>query len=99
MRDPLLGIMQVIREAHNVTQGQVEDCMILARGTYRHIEKGRRPLPDARSGLAKWIQGFCNCVGATPEEREHVMKELSRNILQEFSILLEDLRHARETRD
>ncbi len=99
MRDPLLGIMQAIREAHGVTQGQIEERMGLARGTYRHIEKGRRPLPDARSGLVKWIQGFCNCVGATPEEREYLIRELSRTILQEFSILLDDLQRSRETSD
>jgi transcriptional regulator with XRE-family HTH domain len=90
VRDPLLDLMQVIREQHNLTQGDVAKCMGISNGTYRHIEKGRRPLPDIRRGLVSWIRRFEECVQATRDERETILELLSRVVLQEFSTLLDD---------
>jgi transcriptional regulator with XRE-family HTH domain len=86
-----------VREAHNVTQARVEECMGLPLDTYRHIERGRRPLPDLRHDLALWIQSFENCVDASAEERKQILTELSRSILEQFQWLLEDIERARDS--
>ena len=92
MQDPLLDLMKAIREQHKLTQGEVATCMGISKGTYRHIEKGRRPLPDIRRGLVSWIRRFEECVQATRDEREKILELLSRVVLQEFSVLLDDAR-------
>ncbi len=91
MSDPLVRLLKRVREAHRVSQASVEECMGLAQGTYRHIEIGRRPLPDYRHDLPNWIYEFENCVGATPEERREILDLMSRQILKQFDVLLRDL--------
>jgi transcriptional regulator with XRE-family HTH domain len=91
MGDPLLALMKRIREAHGMSQVQVAACMGIAEDTYRHIEKGRRPLPTIRQGaLARWMRSFLDCVNATPNEQRRVKELTSRVILEELSYLLED---------
>jgi transcriptional regulator with XRE-family HTH domain len=83
--------MKTIREAHGMSQIQVAVCMGIAEDTYRHIEKGRRPLPDIRQGeFARWMGSFLNCVLATDDERKHVTELTSRMILEELSRLLKN---------
>lgn len=89
MDDPLLALMKTIRESHRMSQIQVAACMSIAEDTYRHIEKGRRPLPDIRTGeFARWMASFLDCVSATDEERTHLSELASRVILEELSRLL-----------
>jgi transcriptional regulator with XRE-family HTH domain len=85
MDDPLLKLMKSLRTSHQRTQIQIAACMHIAEDTYRHIEKGRRPLPGYRRGFGRWIRSFLDCVGATPEE-ERRLKELAwRTFLEEWS--------------
>ena len=67
--------------------------MGLPINTLRHIEKGRRPLPGLQSGLSGWVRRFLGCVGADPQERRQVLDVMSRQILAEFSELLDDVPH------
>jgi transcriptional regulator with XRE-family HTH domain len=89
--DPLVRHLKRVREAHHMTQAQVEECMELPEGTYRHIERGRRSLPDFRDSLVHWVQKFENCVGASTKERRQILEELSRAILEQFAVLLRDI--------
>jgi transcriptional regulator with XRE-family HTH domain len=89
MGDPLPALIKTIRKAHSMSQLQVAECMGIAEDTYRHIEKGRRPLPDIRQGeFARWMRSFLDCVGATDEERAHLLELAARVILQDLSRLL-----------
>jgi transcriptional regulator with XRE-family HTH domain len=91
MSDPLVRLLKRVREAHKVSQAYVDECMDLPENTYRHIERGRRPLPDFRHDLADWVQRFENCVGASKEERRAILQELSRSIVEQFERLLRDI--------
>lgn len=90
MPDPLLDKMKVMRLRQHMSQRQVAGCMGIATGSYRHIEKGRRSLPDVRHGLVKWMRQFQNCVNASPEERRELMNLLANVVLYEFSLMLDD---------
>lgn len=87
----LVAVLQAIRQAHGVSQLKVEVAMGLPINTLRHIEKGRRQLPDLQNGLSRWVKEFLACVGATPQERKLVLDVLSRQILLEFSELLDEV--------
>jgi len=89
--DPLVRLLKRVRKAHNVTQAYVEECMQLPPDTYRHIERGRRALPDLRHDLVDWVQRFENCINASKEERREILEELSRSILDQFRRLLRDI--------
>jgi transcriptional regulator with XRE-family HTH domain len=89
MDDPLPALLKAIRKTHRMSQVQVAVCMGIAEDTYRHIEKGRRPLPDMRQGdFTRWMQAFLDCVNATDTEREHVSELTSRMVLGELGRLL-----------
>ena len=91
MSDPLTHLLKRAREAHKVSQEKVDDCMGQSLGTYRHIERGRRNPPDFRNGLVAWVRTFLNCVGATRAEREQILREMSHDILEQFSNMLHDI--------
>lgn len=91
MNDPLVVLLKRVRERHGLSQAYVEEKMNLPHGTYRHIEHGRRQLPDIRGGLAQWIEDFENAVGASKAERVEILNELARVILDQFRHLLRDL--------
>lgn len=93
MSEPLVRLLKRVRESHGVKLARLEECMHLPQGTYRHIERGRRRLPDFRQDLVPWIQSFENCVGATPEERKAILEKLSRQILDQFDVLLRDVQN------
>ena len=92
MQDPFVNLLRTIREQHDVSQRRLAKCMRILAATYRHIERGRRPLPDFRHGLVAWIKRWEDCVGCTREERQEILDQLSRQILTEFSVLLDDVR-------
>jgi transcriptional regulator with XRE-family HTH domain len=87
---PLVRTLKQVRNAHNVSQEQLNDCMLLPKNTYRHIERGRRQLPDLQHKLAEWVQTFEDCVHATTEERQLILKTLSAYILELLYPLLPD---------
>ena len=91
MGDPLVRLLRRVRKKHKKSQASVEECMDLPVGTYRHIERGRRSLPDFRQNLVDWVRKFEECVEATREERREILDELSRSILDQFQRLLQDL--------
>ncbi len=91
MPDPLVDLLKSIRKAHGISQEAIEDCMELPDGTYRHFERGRRKLPDYRSGLTAWIKKFEDCVTASSKERRQILELLSHEIVDQFSDLLDDL--------
>jgi transcriptional regulator with XRE-family HTH domain len=97
MLDPLVGLLKEIRLAHNVSQKKLEACMHVPEGTYRHIESGRRKLPDYRDDLARWILMFENCVDASPDERRRILDEMSHKIIEQFSHLLDHLQRQNPT--
>jgi transcriptional regulator with XRE-family HTH domain len=91
MSDPLVALIKAIREAHGMTQLQVSMEMHIAEDTYRHIEKGRRPLPDFRNGALKaWIRSFLDAVNATPKERQYTKEFVSRLIIYDVSHMFDD---------
>jgi transcriptional regulator with XRE-family HTH domain len=93
MGDPLLALIKTIREAHGMSQLQVAAAMGIAEDTYRHIEKGRRPLPDIRQGeFARWMRAFLDAVGASDEERAHLAELAARVVLEEMSHILDKRR-------
>ncbi len=92
MSDPLLRLLRKVRENHRISQDKIARCLSVTKDTYRHMEKGRRPLPDFRDGLTTWIKRFEDCVGASEQERIQIFRLLERYIVQEFSILVDDLR-------
>jgi hypothetical protein len=92
MADPLVEILRTVRERHNKSQEKVEECLGLARGTIRHLEAGRRQLPDFRHSLVMWVKSWEDCVGATRQERRQILEAMSRDILGQFSVLVDDLR-------
>lgn len=98
MSDPLVDILKRVREVHEVSQAWIEECMGLAEGTYRHIERGRRPLPDFRNGLVDWVRGFQDCVEASVEERQEIHSEMSRVMVEQLARLLEDIERAKKSR-
>lgn len=97
MSDPLLRLLKQVREAHQVSQERVDECMDKPAGTYRHIEVGRRRLPDVfgdrdgRDDLVSWVFKFEDCVNATLEERRKVLETLSRGVVNSFALLLHDI--------
>lgn len=91
MRDPLVALLKKVRERHGVTQAKLDEYMGLPPGTYRHIERERRPLPDYRGDLVDWIRQFEDCVQATREERKEILQVMSQQVLAEFDKLLRDL--------
>jgi len=90
MRDPLVVQFKKIREAHKKTQSEIESCMKIPLDSYRHIERGRRPLPDFRTGLKQWVKDFVRCVEATDDERKQIHYLLSEQIVLQYSFLIED---------
>jgi transcriptional regulator with XRE-family HTH domain len=90
MPDPLVSLLKAIRRAHGISQRTLETRMGLPEATYRHIESGRRNLPDYRNGLVEWIKIFVNCVHATEDERRQIIELMSHEIVQQFSRLLDD---------
>lgn len=97
VRDPLLRLLKQVREAHGVSQEQVDLCMQQALGTYRHIEVGRRRPPDllgdrdGRNDLVSWVYKFEDCVNATFEERRKFLETLSHDVVNRFALLLHDI--------
>ena len=89
MDDPILNLMKVIRKAHKRTQSQIAACMSINEDTYRHLEKGTRPLPDIRRGFSRWIRTFLDCADATPKERLHMRELASRLFVEELSHILD----------
>jgi DNA-binding XRE family transcriptional regulator len=89
MDDPILKLMKAIREAHKRTQIQIAACMNINEDTYRHMEKGTRPLPDIRRGFSRWIREFLECADATPKERLHMKELASRLFVEELSHILD----------
>src|SRR5215468_4193447 len=90
MGDPLLALMKTIREAHGMSQVQVAIAMGIAEDTYRHIEKGRRPLPDIRQGeFTRWMRLFLDAVRVTDVERAHLTELAARVVLEEVSRILD----------
>lgn len=92
MRDPLVQELKAIRERHRLSQAQLAERMGISAASYRHIESGRRPLPDYRHGLVRWILTFEQCVGATRRERADLLDVMSQQVLREFQPLVDDLR-------
>ena len=90
-RHPLVSLLRAIRKQHKMSQLRVEVCMELPINTLRHIERGRRPLPRRAHGLSLWIKRYLDCVKADTDERKQVVELMSRQILVEFSELLEDV--------
>ncbi len=90
MADALVKQLKRVREAHGVSQRNVEDCMEMARDQYRHIEKGRRKLPKLEDGLTAWVRRFEDCVDATQAERGAIFEVLRQRVVSEFSALLDD---------
>jgi transcriptional regulator with XRE-family HTH domain len=91
MHDPLVVLLKKVRTAHHFSQAAVAGCMGIATDAYRHIERGRRPLPDFRNHLVTWVRNFEDCVQASVEERKQILTLLADQILKDFSILLDDL--------
>jgi hypothetical protein len=91
MPDPLVVLLIGIRKAHGLSQKAVEVGMHLPEGTIRHIEIGRRKLPDFQNGLIVWIRNFQACVHASELERKQILDLLSKEILKQFGDLLDDL--------
>lgn len=91
MREPLVVLLKNIRTAHKCSQAAVADCMGIATDAYRHIERGRRPLPDFRHHLVAWVRDFEECVQASIEERKQLLTLLTDQVLRDFSILIDDL--------
>jgi hypothetical protein len=98
MSDSLVSLLEQTRKAHRKSQAQVEVCMELPQDTYRHIEHGRRPLPDIRNGLTDWMLKFEECIQASTEEREKILQELSRVTLEQFERLLKDIERRKRRR-
>jgi transcriptional regulator with XRE-family HTH domain len=95
MDDPIPRLMKVIREAHGMSQVQVAIAMGIAEDTYRHIEKGRRPLPDIRQGeFTRWMRLFLDAVRATDEERTHLTELAARVVVEEVSHILDKRRRS-----
>lgn len=90
MSDPLLALMKKLRRKYGRSQAQLAACMGIAEDTYRHIEKGRRPLPDIRHGFVDWIKTFLHCVGASKAEERELIELATRLTLEEFSHLLDE---------
>lgn len=96
VEDPVVRVLEQVRNAHKRSLASIEECMQLPQGTYRHISRGRRPLPDFQGDLVLWIQTFENCVDASVDERKLILKCLSATIMEQFSRLLDDIkRHNR----
>ena len=91
MSEPLMRLLKQVREAHGKSQAALERCMRLPHGTYRHIERGRRNPPVLGNGLVEWVHAFENCVEATTEERVTIANVLSRSVLGQFAVLLQDI--------
>lgn len=90
MLDPLVTLLKEIRQSHKVSQRSLEACMDLPEDTYRHIETGRRRLPDFRNNLVGWVQNFANCVHANADERRRILDLVSREVIEQFSRVLDD---------
>ena len=91
MSEPLMRFLKQVRVTHGMSQAALERCMDLPHGTYRHVEKGRRPMPVLENRLAEWVHTFEDCVGATTEERMTIANMLSRSILDQLAVLLQDI--------
>jgi hypothetical protein len=57
----------------------------------RHIEKGRRPLPDFLHGRIVWVRSYLKCVGATPNEEQEAISLASHEFLGQFEEWLHDV--------
>lgn len=86
---PLVQQLAAVRKAHSVSQLTLEMRMLLPVDTIRHIERGRRPLPDLHKGLVEWVKRYLECVGATSEERDRIVLALHADVLSHFSVMLD----------
>ena len=90
MLDPLVALLKEIRRSHKVSQRNLEACMELPEDTYRHIETGRRRLPDYRNNLVEWVQKFANCINANADERQRILDLMSTEVIEQFSRVLDN---------
>jgi transcriptional regulator with XRE-family HTH domain len=88
MRDPIIQVIREVREANHKSQQDIADCMGVAKDHFRHIEAGRRPLPDLQHGLTLWVRSFEECAQASAEERQRIYDILWRQVVEQFSDLL-----------
>lgn len=95
--DRLLRVLRQVREKCHVSQEQIDAHMQKSIGTYRHIEAGRRSLPnpleesDEESALAIWLNDFIKCVKPSEEDKELIWSTARRVTLERFAAALRKL--------
>ena len=84
-----------IRKEHRVSQMTLASRMGIRHDTLRHIEKGRRPLPDFMHGRIDWVRRYLKFVAATPEEEKEVLALTSHEFVDAFAAWMLDLENRR----
>lgn len=82
MTDELVEYLKKVREAHGISQETLAKRMGILGDTLRHIEKGRRPLPDYRNGFVEFVRLYLAGCGATPSEQSRAV-ELARKPIED----------------
>ena len=97
MSDPLVQLLKRIRRAHKKLSADRSVYGAPARYLSAYRER-KRLLPDIRQGLSDWILMFEQCAGASVEECEEILKEMSRSTLEQFEKSLKDIERRKRRR-
>ncbi len=93
LAEDLVRKLVKLRNKYGRSQEYVAFKMGIFPDTLRHIEKGRRPMPDFAHGRVEWIHAYLVAVGASEEEQEEVIKNIADLLAGEFTEWLRELGH------
>lgn len=65
--------------------------MGVGKDSLRHIERGRRPLPDFLHGRIKWVRQYLTCISATADEEKEALSLATHSFVEQFADWLRDL--------
>ncbi len=91
MASDLVNLLKTIRDRSGLSQKALAGCMGIGEDTYRHVEKGKRPIPGSLAQRVEWLRNFARCAGASREESAALAKLAAKEVLDAFGGWLDDV--------